>query len=156
MKKNIQNDFEWVIHCIKNGSKCAVCSEPINDMMPGSANYHTHGMKKYKHPDFQLVLNYDMQVAGYILNTLADRVRSGERFKDGEYVKGIFLDCDVRLDTFVEDGRKVLRVIVPDKYNIFPNEMGCDMKYWVQLIETDKLYANWGEKSQPCRCRRGA
>ena len=83
MKKNIQNDFDWVIHCIKNGSKCAVCGEPINDMMPGSANYHTHGMKKYKHPDFQLVLNYDMQVAGYILNTLADRVRSGERFKDG-------------------------------------------------------------------------
>lgn len=148
----MKKDFDWIIHCIMNGAKCAVCGEPIHDMVPGSANFHTHGMDKYNHPDFQLVLGCNMQLAGYILNTLGARVRAGERFKDGDYVKGIFEDCDVRLDTYEETGRNVLRVIVPDANNLFPDEAGCDMYYWVQLFETDELYINLGKASQACRC----
>lgn len=135
-EKTANQKRDWIIHYVKNDDKCTLCDEKVNGMINGFANIHTHGMEKYKHPDFQLVLNYSMQTAGYILNTLGDRVRAGEQFKNGDYVKGIFMDCDVRLDSFKEDGRNVLRVIVPDECNIFPDEVGCDMKYQVQLFDT--------------------
>lgn len=151
-KVNRTQKRDWIIHCIKNGMKCCADGEVINDMIPGAANFHTHGMEKYNHPDFQLVLNYDLQMAGYILNTLGDRVCAGERFKDGDYVKGIFEDCDVRLDTYEETGRNVLRVIIPDAHNIFPDEAGCDMRYWVQLFNTEDLYVKKGDKWNICLC----
>ena len=133
---------DWIIHYVSNSVRCVTCVAPKTELIPGSANIHTHGMEKYKHLDFQLVLNLDMQTAGYILNTLGERVRDGERFKNGDYVKGIFLDCDVRLETFREDGRKVLRVIIPDQNNIFPDEPSCNKMYQIQMINTDDLYIN--------------
>lgn len=130
----------WWIHCIKNGMKCEISGEEILDMIPLAANFHTHGMEQYNHPDFQLVLNYDAETACYILNTLGSRVCAGERFKDGDYVKGVFEDCDVRLEVYEETGRNVLRVIIPDANNNFPDEAGCDWRYLVQLLDTEDLY----------------
>ena len=132
----------WVIHGIKNGLRCDISGEVIQDMIPYAADFHTHGMEQYNHPDFQLVLDYDEVTACYILNTLGERVRAGERFKAGDYVKNIFEDCDVRLDAREAHGCNILRVIIPDSNNIFPDEDGCDMFYWVQLLDTDDLYIN--------------
>lgn len=138
MKAKIRCD--WIIHAIVNGEKCAISGRTIDSMIEGSANIHTHGLEKYGHKDFQLVLPYERKTYGYILNTLGMRVKNGERFKHGDYVKGIFEDCDVRLETFEESGRDVLRVIVPDENNIFPDESDCNLDYRVQLLETEQLY----------------
>ncbi len=121
----MENTINWQIHAIKNGCECANDGEYIFEMIPGAANFHTHGLEQYNHPDFQLVLDYDLGTAADILNALGERVSNGEKFKAGDYVKGIFFDCDVRLDAFEETGRDVLRVIVPDANNIFPDEEGC-------------------------------
>ena len=67
------------------------------------------------------------------------RVQAGERFQVGDMVSGIYEDCDVRLDEAQEDGRNVLRVVVPDKYNRFPDEEGCMDRYRIQLLEADGL-----------------
>lgn len=118
--------IDWMIHCVTN-DVCDAC------------NAHTHGMNRYNHLDFQLVLNYPHQEIARILNTMGLRVQSGERFKAGDIVEGIYVDCPVRLDAAQECGRNVLRVVIPDKYNRFPEEDNCMEQYRIQLLSTDDL-----------------
>ena len=66
--------IDWMIHCVTN-DVCDAC------------NAHTHGMNRYNHLDFQLVLNYPHQEIARILNTMGLRVQSGERFKPGTLSK---------------------------------------------------------------------
>lgn len=91
----------------------------------GTVNRHTHGMERYDHLDFQVVLNLRPDEIGRLLNTMGSRVQRGERFKAGEMVDGLYLDCPIRLDTFKESGRRVLRLIVPDANNLFPENPRC-------------------------------
>lgn len=51
-------------------------------------NAHTHGLERYGHLDFQMVLLPTEEI-GRILNTLGLRVQSGERFRSGDMVSGI-------------------------------------------------------------------
>lgn len=69
------------------------------------------------------------------------RVQSGERFHDGDMVSGIYEDCDVRLDAYEETGRMVLRVVIPDQHNVFPENKCCESPYHLQNLDTDALYA---------------
>ncbi len=135
----MKHEFDWLIHYIANGVICEECGEMEEGFLPYACNAHTHGMGKYGHPDFQVVLRYPLEKVGYILNTLGKRVRGGERFHKGEYVAGIFEDCPVRLDEFEESGRKVLRVVIPDKKGSFPESKECDPRYRVQLLKTEEL-----------------
>lgn len=75
-----------------------------------------------------------------ILNTFGLKVKAGERFKNGDLIEGIYLDCPVRLSEFTENGRTVLRVVVPDKENRFPEDRDCGYPYSLQMIHTDALY----------------
>ena len=69
-------------------------------------------------------------------------MRNGERFKDGDLISGIYLDCDVRVTEFEETGRTVLRVIIPDKHNRFPEDPDCLFPYTVQMFSTEFLSSN--------------
>ena len=133
---------DWQVHVIKNGQKCCLTGVEINDMLPGTANFHTHGMEKYNHPNFQIVLDYDVQQGVRILNVLCLLVSRGARFKDGDCFKKFFMDGDIRFAAFKEAGRDILRVIIPDEYNRFPGEKGCDAGYEVQLFDIEDLYVN--------------
>ena len=115
---------DWIIHGVCDGQH---------------VNFHTHGMEKYGHMDFQIVLPYPHQELCRILNTLGFQVREGHAFKAGERIPGIYLDCDVKVLEFEETGRTVLRVIVPDKNNRFPDEAGCEYPYTLQSFPTDFL-----------------
>lgn len=112
--------IDWIIHLCCNGAECAECGDVENGFLPYLCNAHTHGMEKYHHMDFQMVLNLPPQEIGRILNTFGLMVQSGCRFHDGEYVLGIYEDCSVRLMEFAECGRKVLRIVLPDSHNIYP------------------------------------
>lgn len=113
--------IDWIIHLI------------IDAYGPGgTVNNHTHGMEKYNHLDFQLVLNVKPQEVGRLLNTMGQRVQKGEQFYPGNMVKGLYMDCDVRLDLFKETGRDVLRLIIPDANNIFPESSDCMEPYKYQ------------------------
>ena len=135
-------NYDWIIHCCTNGVVCEDCNTVETGYIEGACNAHTHGMEAYDHKDFQVVLNYNPGIIGYILNTLGERVRNGEKFKHGDLVEGIFLDCPIRLDEYEETGRTVLRVIVPDKNNVFPDEEGCMEGYKIQLLHTDMLHSD--------------
>ena len=136
--------IDWIIHMMGNGVYCAVCGKVENSFPEYTCNAHTHGMEKYGHLDFQMVIHTDPELMGYVLNELGLRVQSGQQFKAGDMVEDIFLDCPVRLDEFDECGRKVLRVIIPDGKNRFPEDPACDYPYSFQLIPTDKLVKTIG------------
>ena len=130
---------ETEIHVVTNGicEICGLAEKSIDhDLL---CNAHTHGLEKFGHMNFQMVLNYDHQEIGRILNTMSERVIEGERFADGDMVSGIYEDCDVRLKEFFETDRTVLRVIIPDKENRFPEDAECEEPYKYQLLETDDL-----------------
>ena len=149
-EKRPKPEIDWIIHLCCNGAACAECGEVENGFLPFMCNAHTHGMGKYHHPDFQMVLNLPNSEIGRILNTFGSMAQSGRRFHDGEYVLGIYEDCSVRLMEFTECGRKVLRVVIPDKHNVYPENPACELPYSLQLLETDELYSKEG-----CDCNAG-
>lgn len=134
-----KSEINWSIHIIMNGVVCACCGETVNGFREYACNAHTHGMEQYGHMDFQMVLALPHHEIARILNTLGLRVQAGERFKAGDMVSGIYEDCQIRLDEFEEAGRKVLRVIIPDKFNIFPEDDRCEETYKLQLLTTKEL-----------------
>lgn len=140
MKKPI----DWIIHLVGNGIPCAECGDVENPFIQYACNAHTHGMEKYNHPDFQMVLHIDPKEIGYVLNTLGQRVQNGESFKAGDLVSGIFLDCNIRLDEFKECDRNVLRVIIPDAKNRFPEDPQCEYPYSFQTLPLEQLATNEG------------
>lgn len=91
--------IDWLIHLVANGA-CDECGEVETDFLPYMCNAHTHGLERYGHLDFQMVLFLPTEEIGRILNTLGLRVQSGERFRSGDMVSGIYEDCDVRLDEY--------------------------------------------------------
>ena len=138
--------IDWVIHLVANGA-CDECGEIETGFLPYMCNAHTHGLERYGHLDFQMVLFLPTEEIGRILNTLGLRVQSGERFRSGDMVSGIYEDCDVRLDEYEATGRKVLRVIIPDANNIFPEEGDCMLPYCLQFLKTDELCVERGIQS---------
>ena len=104
-------------------------------------------MERYGHPDFQIVLSLPPREIGRILNTLGRRVQDGEHFCHGRYVSGIYADCDIRLDEFREMGRKVLRVIIPDRHYRFPEDPQCEEPYRLQSMDTEALHRKDGALS---------
>ena len=121
--------MDWIIHIVGNGIACQECGKIENPFPQYICNAHTHGMNRYNHPDFQLVIHMSQENIGYVLNTLGQRVQSGEKFQSGDIVDGIFLDCPVRLDLLIS----------PDGQNRFPEDPACDYPYSFQLLPTNDL-----------------
>lgn len=136
--------IDWIFHLVANGVHCQECGKAENPFPQYICNAHTHGMDKYSHPEFQLVLYMPEATIGYVLNTMGLRVQAGERFKAGDLVEGIFLDCPVRLDEFEENGRKLLRVIIPDAQNRFPEDPDCAYPYNFQTLPMEHLEKKGG------------
>lgn len=135
MKKKV----DWFIHLVANGTPCMCCDRVENSFKDYLCNAHTHGMEKYNHLDFQMVIMYGAEEIGRVLNTLGAKVRDGEKFKNGDIISDIYEDCDVRLMEVTEMDRKVLRVIIPDAKNRFPEVPNCDYPYNQQFLSTEDL-----------------
>ena len=143
----MSNVIDWAIHLVANGGPCAECGKAENSFIQHACNAHTHGMAKYGHQDFQMVIQTSPEDICYVLNALGMRVQNGEKFNAGDMVSGIFLDCDVRLDEFQECDRKVLRVIIPDGKNRFPEDPACDYPYSFQTWPLERLESKGGVTS---------
>lgn len=139
----MKQKIDWIIHMVANGA-CGECGGVETSFLPYMCNAHTHGMERYGHMEFQMVLALPPQEIGRILNTLGLRVQSGECFRPGDMVSGIYEDCSVRLDEYEETGRRVLRVIIPDADNIFPEDKFCKAPYCLQLLNTEELCVERG------------
>lgn len=133
IKMNV--NMNWQIHLPDDSYNY----ERRTSFKPYLCNAHTHGMARYGHPDFQVVLRISDSEIRRILNILCLAVQKGITFEDGEYIGGIYDDCPVRLQSFSEGNRQVLRVIIPDGNNTFPEGAYCNRPYSYQLLRTDAL-----------------
>ncbi len=135
-----QKKVDWIVHLVANGVPCATCGEVEYNFPKFICDAHTHGMDKYGHMEFQLVIDYGMEHVCYLLNSMGLRVQNGEKFKSGDVVKGLYEDCDVTLQAIPDsNGVQVLRLIIPDKHNRMPFD-GADYPYCLQYKMLERLY----------------
>lgn len=133
---------DWRLDLVRNGVSCACCGKIQYPFIQNACDCHSHGIierygAKY---EFQIVLAYPIHEVGYILNELGYRVRAGEIFQPGDLVEGIFEDCPVRLDKFTDsNGRPILRVIIPDGDNRWPEDPKCNPTYQLQRLPLERL-----------------
>ena len=132
MSKKNKKEIDWVVHYVCGG-------DDKLHFKPYLANIHTHGMRElYNHPEFQIVLTIEYKIALYILNELGRMVQSGRRFKSGDSVSGIGI-CDYLLYEETDNGRPVLRVIIPDQQFLLPDDEKCGFPYNLQHLSTEDL-----------------
>ena len=132
MSNKNKKEIDWIVHYVCGG-------DDKLHFTPHLANIHTHGMRElYNHPEFQIVLMMEYKHALYILNKLGCMVRDGRRFKVGDKVSGLGC-CDLPLFEATDNGRPVLRVIIPDKQFLLPDNEKCEFPYNLQHLSTEDL-----------------
>lgn len=135
-------DLEWKIIYIANGYQCQICGKTEYPYIDHICDAHTVGlMETFGHPELQLIIDYGPNEIMRILNTIGIRIKNGERFKEGDMIKGIYEDCELRLDC-IDDGYGIepyLRVIIPDRNNLFPEEPGCNTLHSLQRYGLSQL-----------------
>lgn len=113
-EKRLMETVGWIVHYVQGNHYC---------------NYHTHGvLEKFQQTDFQITLEIPPDLAHGLFHRVMDRVKEGERFQAGEYVKGIVNDeMLVLLKLAYEGDRDVLRIIIPDPNgHLTPKKMQRD------------------------------
>lgn len=142
-----RNKVDWIWHYVSNKCECEECGKIESPFPKHVCDAHTHGMDKYNHPEFQVVLDYGPREVGRLLNSMGLRVQNGEAFKDGDSVKGLYKDCDILLREIPDcNGISVLRLVIPDKnYNMPENSKP---PYSYQMIATPLLYAGEERKDK--------
>ena len=132
---------EWDIHLVTNGAVCKECGSIEDNFIDNACDAHTHGLDQYGHLELQIVLNYTPHIICYILNTLGNNIRNGTRYKAGDKIEGLFADCPIRLDAAKDcEGVDILRVIIPDKFNRWPEDPACMVTYKHQILPLEQLY----------------
>ena len=127
---NKEQKIDWIIHHVVNGVACDCCGKVEDSFPEYLCNAHTHGMGKYNHLDFQIVLAMPPELIGHLLNDLGLRVQAGQKFKDGDVIDDLLANGYLmRLVEVEETGRNVLRVLIPDENNHFPGDKECHYPY---------------------------
>ena len=80
----------------------------------GMANYHTHGLDI----NFQIVVPILPTVCHSLFNDIVERFKGGEQFVDGKEDAELLSGYSVLYKSAEEDGRHVLRVILPDRAGV--------------------------------------
>ena len=113
----------WIIHSIFG----------YQGLPDGIRNFHTHGLwSNYGHLDLQIVIAMKPEIASALLNTMGERIKNGERFRFGDIIPDLGL-MDTRVQEFMETGRSVLRLIIPDPKGRFLDDIGCEEPYRYQM-----------------------
>jgi len=116
---------------------------------PNGMNVHTHGLEEnFKHLDLQICLAMDQRICHQILNNAIGEIKAGKKFEAGEKyddvieaspaykdlkLKVLFLEAE-------EGGRKVLRMIFPEKDGSFMGQMSSKQMEGCKVPEDLILY----------------
>ena len=103
-------------------------------------NYHTHGLpESFNHPDLQIALAVKKETAMNILGTVIDLIKEGQEIKDGMHLFNVICDYCIKAYKTTEDGRDIIRLLLPDRAGIFPDNPNCDEPFKIQMYD-DKDY----------------
>ena len=103
--------IDWVIHLCTNGILCDECGKVENGFFPQTCNAHTHGMEKYHHMDFQLVLALPTEEIARILNTI--QTTCGNRMPAESYEAVYHGELDIQT---IEDAFYIFNMEHPEGY----------------------------------------
>ena len=101
-------NIDWIIEILANGVHCATCGKVENHYPDYICNAHTHGMAKYGHMDFQLVLYLHPNQMGYVLNTLGDADATGD---DGFRIRRVATENGITVFTSLDTVKVLLDVL---------------------------------------------
>lgn len=95
-----------------------------------AVNVHTHGFREtWDHPDLQIVVPLDPDVCRGIFWAVADRVKEGEEFRDGQVAERV-IGGGLRVKFVAvqsdEPARPLMRILLPGPNGVLPGEEGCD------------------------------
>lgn len=114
--------YGWVAHGI------------VDDVIP---SLHTHGLpENYGHMDLEIQLPAKIERLKEIMDEVVRHIQEGTAFHDGEENINVFT-VPIRFVEKTEDGRKVLRVILPDPNGYFPGNPNCASGYDTQLLDVN-------------------
>lgn len=85
-----------------------------NPDFPYDANIHTHGLIQFGHLDLQVCYPLNAEDAYILMMVAVERIRAGVTFTPGIKYGDMLCGCDVEFAEAKEDGRVVLRMILPD------------------------------------------
>lgn len=94
----------WYIHFDMLSAEC-----------PYYVNIHTHGLSRFDHLDLQICFPLTKEDAYTILLGIVEKIAKGARFVPGIKYPDLLHGYHVEFAEAKEDGRIVLRVILPDK-----------------------------------------
>ncbi|MEK4487942.1 DUF4262 domain-containing protein [Psychrobacillus sp. FSL H8-0484] len=102
----------------------------------GLANNHTHGIiENFGHDDFQIVIPFEQKETILLFYHLVELIKKGETFEPDIEYKNIIQNGSVHFKEFEDDGRKILRLILPDEKGKMPNDEDCSEIYKKQYNE---------------------
>lgn len=144
-EKDFKEKPDWMIHSVFTRACDGCGKEHHSPVSPYLCDNHTHGLTKYWNRELQLVLKLSNEETMYILNTIGKMMQKGARFQAGDLIAGVYEDCMVRLDEFWDSGaggrqKKILRVIIPDGKNRWPEDPKCEAVYRLQTLPTSTIY----------------
>lgn len=79
----------------------------------------------------------DPEIAHQIFVNLIIDISNGKSFEEGEKYSDAIEGFNVSFKEYKEMERDVLRVLLPDRDGILPNEKNCNENYMIQLDDYD-------------------
>ena len=95
----MNNNIDWIIHLVANGA-CDECGKEEKGFLPYTCNAHTHGMEKYGHPDFQVILSLPPVKSEGSSTHWGLGFRKENAFRPAGMYPASMPTCDIRLDEF--------------------------------------------------------
>jgi hypothetical protein len=91
---------------------------------PNHTNIHTHGLEEsFNHLDFQICLPIPAKTAHTIFGSAISKIKNGFVYEDGKEYDHLIEKFSIKTIERTESGRKVLRMIFPDKNNNYESPL---------------------------------
>lgn len=104
-KRKCLKEFGWYAVCVEYDTEC-----------PNEFNYTTHGIQEnFGHLDFQICFRLDEKLCHHFMIKLVEEIKLGNKFLPDLLYMGIINDYPAKFIEAWENGRKVLRLLIPNK-----------------------------------------
>lgn len=100
----------------------------------GLANIYTKGLpESFGHPNIQVVLPLPQDIIHSVLLGMVESIKTGVVFESGVISDEVLRGMPVTFKTFKNNGKEVLRLLLPDPNGILPTDPSCQEAYKRQL-----------------------